>query len=143
MTSILESVEWSKPVLSLLSQCKELDPTRPATLHLRHTERPQATQEGLELAMKAGHSLLLSSERGKQAAYELGRQLPKDREYRIYHSVVKRTLETAENIHKGILAQNLNSRLEGVFFKGPNDDYQKRLRYVSRDTPDLDARARD
>ena len=138
MTSVLDSIEWGKPALSLIEHIKKLDPTLPATLHIRHTERPQATPEGLKQAMKAGHSQLLSSERGKQAAYELGKQLPKGREYRVYHTSVKRTQETAENIHKGILAQNLNSKLEGVFFKGPNDDYPKRLRYMRRDTPELD-----
>ena len=138
MTSVLDSIEWGKPALSLIEQIKKLDPTLPATLHIRHTERPQATPEGLKQAMKAGHSQLLSSERGKQAAFELGGQLPKGREYRVYHTSVKRTHETAENIHKGILAQNLKSKIEGVFFKGPNDDYPKRLLYMSRDTPELD-----
>ncbi len=138
MESVLESVEWGNPALSLIAQCIQLDPNHPATLHIRHTERPQATPEGIEQAIKAGHTLLLSSERGKKAAYELGNQLPKEREYRIYHTSVKRTQETAENIHKGIQAQNLNSKLEGVFFKRPNDDYPKRLRYMIRDTAELD-----
>ncbi len=52
--SVLESVEWGKPALSLLSQCKQLDTNLPAVMHIRHTERPKPTQETRELVLKTG-----------------------------------------------------------------------------------------
>ncbi len=43
---ILESVEWSGPALSLLGHCTELDPDRPAIMHVRHTERTSLEHGG-------------------------------------------------------------------------------------------------
>jgi broad specificity phosphatase PhoE len=134
MTSFLESIKWCKPALSLLSQCPELDPNRSAIFHLRHTERPLAAQNDFEQ-----HAQLLSTKRGKQAAYELGKHLPNNREYRLYNSYSPRAKETVEKIHEGILSQGVNSRIEGVFYHGPNDNSEKKWSYYRRDIPEPDS----
>jgi len=80
MSSILESVEWGKPALSLLSQSRELDPNLPAVMHIRHSERP-------EIASREERGANLT-ESGKKAAHEFGSLLPRNRSYRLYHSVM-------------------------------------------------------
>jgi len=97
MVSVLESVEWGGPALSLLSRCDDLDPDLPAVMHLRHTERPMK-----ELASPENFAQV-STEQGKKAAYEFGTRLPLDRRYRFYHTYLERTKETAEEIKEGIV----------------------------------------
>jgi len=138
MSSVLESVEWGKPALSLLSQCKQLDTDLPAVMHIRHTERPRATKESFEYARNERRSMLLSTEKGKQAAFEMGERLPDDRIYRVYHSPVVRATETAEKIHEGLLSQGVESQLKGVFFR-VHDNRAKRLEYLKRDFLDAGA----
>lgn len=107
MSSILKSVEWGKPALSLLSQCKELDPNLPAVMHIRHTERPT-----IEPGSPDGFKIV-STERGKKAAHEFGANLPPSRRYRLYHTYMERARETAENINKGILGNEGSSDVIG------------------------------
>jgi len=138
MTSILESVEWGKPALSLLSQSRQLNTNQPAIMHIRHTERPKTTQESLEHERKTGRSNVLSTKKGKQAAYEFGERLPDNRIYRVYHSPVDRALETAEKIHEGLLSQGTESQLKGGFLKMRSDQI-KQLYYHKRDVLDVGA----
>jgi broad specificity phosphatase PhoE len=140
MSSVLEAVEWGKPALSLLSQCKNLDPKLPAILHIRHTERPIGTQKSMDYARKQGKSMLLSTERGKQAAIEFGAKLPKNRVYRIFHTNVERTIETAEKIHEGLLSKAAKSQMKGVFLDVNFGRSQKSfLDYYQRDVRDVGA----
>lgn len=133
MPSVLESVEWGKSALSLLSQCRQLDPDLPAVMHIRHTERPNATPEDVEQARKTGRSHILSTEKGKEAAYEFGTRLPIDRTYRFYHTSADRTKETAEKIHEALLERGANSSFYGLMSSHPQGDYTKRLTYIIRD----------
>jgi hypothetical protein len=100
MSSILESVDWGKPALSLLSQCNDLDPDLPAVMHLRHTERL------LKELGTPDNFTQVSTEQGKKAAYEFGTSLPNDRQYRFYHTYLERTKETAMEIKEGISFNN-------------------------------------
>ena len=103
---IPNSLKWGKSVLNLLSHGKDLDPKTPATLIIRHSERdePEYFKDVLTADL---------TERGLKTAFEFGRNLPANRNYRIYHSTVKRCKETAEEIHKGIQQQEMNSRIMG------------------------------
>ena len=132
MASILEEVGWGKPALSLLSQCMRLDPELPAVMHIRHTERPPSTLETTERARETGRSALLSTEKGKQAAFEFGQRLPSDRVYRVYHSPVDRAVETAEQIFKALQAAGRDVQPKGVFLK-QYDDFDRRLDYFKKD----------
>lgn len=133
MTSILESVEWGKPALALLAQCNELDTELPAVMHIRHTERPNATPEDMERARRTGRSHILSTEKGKEAAYEFGTRLTLDRTYRFYHTPVDRTKETAEKIHEALLERGASSTFNGVMSSQTMGDRNKRLEYIIRD----------
>ena len=83
MPSILESIEWGEPALQLLAQCRNLDPDKPAVMHLRHTERPM-TGLGNPDEFKQ-----VSMEAGKKVAHEFGERLPSKRNYRFYYTYME------------------------------------------------------
>jgi hypothetical protein len=124
MSSILESVEWGKPALSLLAQCNELNQDLPAVMHIRHSERPRITSRE-----ERGAKL---TESGRKAAYEFGTLLPTNRSYRLYHTVSDRVIETAESIHQGLLSIGTDARIEGVFLSD-HHDHEKVWQYLARD----------
>ena len=95
MVSVLESSDWGKNVLTLAKKVHELDRAKSAFIHIRHSERPQ-----MELHKEAFKMPL--SQRGEQAAYEFGLQLPNNRHYHFYHTDMDRTKKTAEMIQRGI-----------------------------------------
>jgi hypothetical protein len=96
---VLELVEWSRPALSLLSHCAELDCSKPAIMHVRHTERTSTEHGGV-----SGDDML-STPSGIAAATEFGVRLPSDRRYRLYHTYVQRARETARAIRDGIVSR--------------------------------------
>lgn len=91
---VLDSVEWGKPVLSLLSRFKGVDRSRPAVLIIRHSEVSYRTVDDLIPAEL--------TERGEAAAREFGSRLPADFSYRMYHTAFTRTRQTAEGIAAGL-----------------------------------------
>ena len=95
MSSILESVPWGKPALDLIKHAKDLDPERPAVIHIRHSERPTMDLDKDALVMPL-------SPRGEKASYELGNSLPITRKYYFYHTDRERTVTTASKIQHGI-----------------------------------------
>lgn len=103
---ILNSLKWGKSVLNLLYHGKDLDPKTPATLIIRHSERdePERFKDVITADL---------TKRGLKTAFEFGHNLPANRIYRIYHSIVKRCKETAEEIHKGLQQQGINSQIMG------------------------------
>jgi len=107
MPYTLESVEWGNPALRLLAQCNDLDPNKPAIMHIRHTERPMT---GLG---NPGEFTQVSTEIGKKAAYELGSSLPTDRNYRFYYTYMERTKETVQEINDGIASNNGITQIMG------------------------------
>ena len=87
-----------------MEHVKRLDPEKPAILHIRHTERAVLAEEDLHSpsAFSAAAAKLVSTDVGKQAAFDFGASLPTNREYTLFHTPVARTLETAEYICQGI-----------------------------------------
>jgi len=127
MPSVLESVEWGKPALTLLSKCKQLDPNLPAVMHVRHTERP------IEEPGSPDVHKIISTEQGRQAAREFGASLPHSRSYRLYHTNIERTRETAVNICEGILANDGSSNVIGSVPLIPIVDRDRWFYYARRE----------
>jgi broad specificity phosphatase PhoE len=95
MNNVLNSVSWGKNVINLVKNSKNLDPERPAVMHIRHSERPQMDVE------KEAFKMALTP-RGEKASHEFGKMLPVDRIYYFYHTDMERTVQTAEMMKKGI-----------------------------------------
>jgi hypothetical protein len=106
MADILSRVDWGASARSLLTSTSELDPGKPAIIHIRHTERPGVTGPN--------SNTLLSTPRGKAAAAEFGEGLTKGRSYRLYHSVVDRSRESAESIRDGVKRGGGRAKVAGV-----------------------------
>jgi broad specificity phosphatase PhoE len=101
----LDSVDWGGPVLSLLSRFDEIDDDGPLVLILRHSEvRYQNIEDLLTTNV---------TELGLKVANEVGTLLPSARKYRIYHTFIPRSRQTAEEITEG-----LRSVRRSVAFKG-------------------------
>jgi hypothetical protein len=105
MVSRLESVRWGKSALQLLSQCNELDPQRPAVMHVRHTERFDS--------FKGSDGRMASTPSGREAAAEFGASLPPNRRYRLFYTYLDRTRETAEEIRRSIVEGGESAELCG------------------------------
>jgi hypothetical protein len=102
MKSILKSVEWGKSALSLLDQMKNLNPSKPAVMHIRHSAREQMGYDGV------------LSEEGKQAAYEFGTRISSKRKTKLYHTVRDRSKETAQEIHRALSDRGIESTVIGA-----------------------------
>ncbi len=102
VTIFLESLPWSRPALNLINHVKNLNPNKPAILHIRHTERTSFTKEEVDGTGDISGYNLYSTDLGKEAAYHFGASLPTSREYKIFHTSIDRTLETVESIRRGI-----------------------------------------
>ena len=107
MAGVLGRVDWAASARSLIASAAELEPGKPAIIHIRHTERPGITGPN--------SNVLLSTPEGKAAAVEFGESLPTGRSYRLYHSVVDRSRESAESIRDGIRGKGGRAELSGVF----------------------------
>jgi hypothetical protein len=123
---ILESVEWSEPALSLLNHCAELYPSRPAIMHVRHTERTSLEHGG------ASGDDMLSTSSGIAAAFEFGVKLPDDRRYRLYHTYVQRARETAEAIRDGIISRGGSAEIAWIVPYRYSIDREAVNRYLSK-----------
>jgi len=124
MTDILASVEWSMPALSLLADAKRLAPGKPAIMHVRHTERPGITGPN--------SNTLNSTRRGRKVAVEFGESLPENRSYRIYHTLVGRSKESAESILEGIRRRGGDAEIAGEFPFRTSFDPQAMDDYIDR-----------
>jgi len=105
--SVLGRVGWGASARSILAGAKDLKPGVPALIHIRHTERPGMSGPNSDV--------LLSTPAGKQAAIEFGEGLPKGRRYRLYHTLIDRSRESAESIRDGIKRKGGEAELAGVF----------------------------
>ena len=87
-------------------QCMELDPTLPAVMQIRHSERPtvNVNEGGLNTPL---------SDRGEKAAHQFGSKLPVDRHYHFYHTDIERTKMTAERIQQGVVDNDGVSKIVG------------------------------
>jgi broad specificity phosphatase PhoE len=104
MASLLESIDWRKNAIEHAKHIHQLDPKKPAFIHIRHSERPQ-----MEVHKEAFKMPL--SPRGEKAAYEFGLQLPNNRHYHFYYTDMDRTKVTAEMMQKGIQENNGSSEI--------------------------------
>jgi broad specificity phosphatase PhoE len=127
MSSILESVEWGKPALTVNAMCSRLVQDLPAVMHIRHSERP--TNLGIQVSI---------TETGERAAYEFGSNLTDGRTYRIYHSYVDRSRETAEQIHRGIIDKGGDGRIMDLVDLSFVYDADKFMHYIIHDTQEHD-----
>ncbi len=91
-------------------------------MHMRHTERIAS--------FKGSDGNYASTSIGKEAAAELGSKLPKDREYRLFHTYVDRTRETAEEIRHGIVGSGGRAELRGKISSNPTLDREAFLRWI-------------
>lgn len=106
MTSILDTIDWGKPALQLAQQVHNLDPSKPAFIHIRHSER-QTLEENTPYGMAL-------TPKGIQTSIEFGRILPTNRRYTLLSTAIQRSKDTAEYIHKGIRENDGESRLDGI-----------------------------
>ena len=102
---VLDSVDWGKPVLSLLSRFEGVDRSRPAVLIVRHSEVNYQTVDDLIPAEL--------TERGEEAVREFGSRLPADLNYRMYHTSFTRTRQTAEGITGGLKSNGARVSFRG------------------------------
>jgi hypothetical protein len=110
----LASVDWGGPSRRLLESTKELEPGKPAVMHIRHTARTTIFDEEHERGSKWFDSQTFrSTPTGIQAAVEFGSFLPSDRNYTIYHTYIERTRETAEAVSQGIIGAGCKVRVAG------------------------------
>jgi hypothetical protein len=122
--NILSLVDWGYCPISLLKSAEELLPGKPAIIHIRHTERP---------GMSGPNSnTLLSTSRGRQAAIEFGEGLPARRNYRVYHTVVDRSKQSADSIIEGINRIGDKAEIAGVFPFRTSYDPQAMDDYIDR-----------
>jgi len=131
MFKVLRSVVWGEAALALLSKCNRLDPGRPAVMHIRHTERPVIDTIGEGRGM-------LSTPRGKEAAFEFGAGLPESRRYRLFHTYYDRAKETALKIQEGIKDRGSVSKVGGAIPVATVLDHDAYMEYLSEyaDTDD-------
>jgi len=107
MGHTLSTVKWGEHACGLLHSVSELEFGRPALIHIRHTERPGVTGPN--------SNTLLSTPIGREASIEFGEELSRNRSYRIYHTLVDRSRETAEAICDGIRRNGAEVEIAGVF----------------------------
>ena len=131
VSEVLRRVEWGKPVAKLLSQCKELNKAKAASLIIRHSER-KSIEKPSEIRL-AG-----LTDVGREASRNFGHLLPKEREIRIHHSPIYRCRETAECILDGAKGAGLNGIIVGELniLEGPRADWDKFSQYLVKDWPD-------
>jgi broad specificity phosphatase PhoE len=136
MSSVLESVEWGKASIQLIDQIKNLDPDKPAVLHIRHSERHPLTtdQATIDIAL---------TETGQKTSYEYGKKLPTDRTYHHYHTISGRTKETASNIHQGILDNKGKSTglstIKIIAILDPETNSKYRRKIINESKNEIDA----
>ncbi|TFH14085.1 hypothetical protein E4H04_10880 [Candidatus Bathyarchaeota archaeon] len=110
MSSVLEQVEWGKPVLSFLHQIKQIDPKVPALIHIRHSERDLGKL----------HTDL--TQIGLKASVQFGKQLPKNRAYRFYHTPYSRTEKTVKKIIEGLRENQSQTSIQKIEISTMRDE---------------------
>ena len=98
MSSVLESVEWGKPALSLLSQINAIDTSQPTLMLIRHSERPHGFYATL-------------TETGRQASYEYGKHLTQFKHVNLYHTYLERTQETGFEIQRALTENGISTKI--------------------------------
>ncbi|MFX0137223.1 MAG: hypothetical protein ACFFDN_26530 [Candidatus Hodarchaeota archaeon] len=99
---------WTTQARSLIDGLRKFSEDSNLILMLRHSHRNEP-----EFLDKV-HKLRLTPE-GHAIAKKFGESLPKNRSIRIFHSIIWRCEETAENIHNGFKSIGGKSELKGEF----------------------------
>jgi hypothetical protein len=73
---------------------------------------------------------MLSTSNGKIAAAEFGAALPKDRQYRLFHTNVERVWETAEEMYNGIVRAGGKAEISGKIQCEPVLDWEAFLKWT-------------
>ncbi len=114
---------WGKPARSLLESLNELEPDKPAVLHIRHTERPPYNPDT--------SNQLQCTIVGREAAVEFGRGIPPDRRIRLHSTKIKRAEETAQCIGEGLTSRGnepaYSRKIDDLMIR----DLEKASKYLS------------
>lgn len=99
---------------------------------IRHSERAEI-QKVEEISTASLTKL------GKEAAYDFGANLPCNRTYRIFHSSLGRTKDTAKEIQRGIQSRGAKAELLGIlsFLTLSHSKREKVMEYIMRDMGDF------
>jgi hypothetical protein len=99
--------EWTNEAHQIIDGLKEFPDNSKIILILRHSHRNEP--KALEKAQK-----IRLSPQGHAIAKKFGENLPSSRSIKIFHSIIWRCEETAENIHEGFKNIGGISELKGV-----------------------------
>lgn len=105
---IWEEGEWPSQARQIINGLKKFPEDSKIILILRHSQRdePQNYEGLLKLRL---------TEEGHAIARKFGEELPKDRSVRLFHSIVWRCQETAEDILSGFESVGGKVKLKGAF----------------------------
>jgi len=105
--NIWENAEWTLQTRNIIKALKEFPENSKIILLLRHSHRnnPTASEKMFELKL---------TPQGHQIATIFGQKLPTSRSIRLFHSVVERCQETAEDILTGFESVGGEGTLNGV-----------------------------
>lgn len=99
---------WTSHARSLINGICEFPEDSKLILMLRHSHRNEPK------ILNKVHKLRLTPE-GHAIAKKFGESLPKNRPIRLFHSIIWRCEETAQNIHNGFKSIGGRSEIKGVF----------------------------
>ena len=105
---IWKTEDWASQARNFVIKLKEFPYHSKIVLVLRHSHRnePKRLEEMRKLRL---------TPRGHAIAKRFGEALPIDRKIRLFHSIIKRCEETAENIHNGFKNVGGESKIIGEF----------------------------
>ncbi|TXT67544.1 MAG: hypothetical protein BAJALOKI1v1_70035 [Promethearchaeota archaeon] len=102
-----ESSEWTKRSYQLLKGIKQFPQDSKLIMVIRHSHRYDSNSI-------RDHPKDLLTPVGHQYAKLFGESLPKDRPIRVYHSIIERCKQTADNIINGYIHSPLSAELMGT-----------------------------
>ena len=108
VNKIWQEENWTTDALTILENLNKFPENSKIILILRHSHRNEP-----ELNEKL-HKIRLTP-KGHAFAKKFGENLPKSRPIRLFHSIIWRCEETAENIHNGFKSIGGKSELKGEF----------------------------
>jgi broad specificity phosphatase PhoE len=98
--------EWTNEARQIIDGLKKFPDNSKIILILRHSHRNEQT------SLEKGQKTRLTPQ-GHAIAKRFGENLPKNRSIKIFHSIIWRCEETAENIHEGFKSIGGTSVLKG------------------------------
>ena len=107
INEIWEQADWTVDARNIIDNLHKFPESSKIILILRHSHRNEPK------ILKKIHKLRLTPQ-GHVIAKKFGENLPKSRPIRLYHSIIWRCEETAEEIHDGFKNIGGKSELKGV-----------------------------